>query len=215
MDGGRVFRSLLWLVTRNYFRATRIAAWTGRLLAWALMAIGVLGIAGVDVYIANDTLSGLWLLGIGFFLQNAARMSLLQNRLLGELSRHTTTELMITDPPVVDPTMSVGALARGVLELNPRVCYFIEDEGRLAGILSGSQMRAVPEALWDSTTAAEAMVPSDKLKATDPKQPIVDVLLEMETRNLTHMPVVNEGRVIGVIGRDRILGVLKQAGLLS
>lgn len=215
MDGGRVFRSLIWLVTGDYYRATAVAAWTGRVLAWGLMAAGVLGMAGVDVYLASDTLSGLWLLGIGFFLENAARTSLLQNRLIGTLKRYRAQELMVADPPVVEADMSVGALARGVIELNPRVCYFVEDHGKLAGILSAYQMRAVPEALWDSTTAGDAMVPSAKLKATAPEQSIDDVLLEMESADLTHMPVVNDGRVVGVIGRDRIIGLLQKDGIIG
>ncbi|MEX1103131.1 MAG: site-2 protease family protein, partial [Dehalococcoidia bacterium] len=215
MDGGRVFRSLVWLVTGNYFRATSVAGWTGRVLAWGLMGAGALGMAGVDVYLANDTLSGFWLLAIGFFLENAARTSLVQNRLVAALNRYKTEELMVSDPPVVDSAISVGSLARGVIEINPRVCYFVEDQGKLAGILSAYQMRAVPEPLWDSTTAGEAMVPSAKLRATNPGQSVADVLMEMETENLTHMPVVTEGRVVGVIGRDRIIGMLQQSGLLA
>jgi CBS domain-containing protein len=131
------------------------------------------------------------------------------------LRQYSASQLMVSDPPVVEGAMSVGSLARGVLELNPRVCYFVEDEGRLAGILSSYQLRAVPEQLWDSTTAAQVMVPSQRLKATGPESPVSDVLLEMEASNLLHMPVVREGRVIGVIGRDRILGVLRNAGLLG
>jgi Zn-dependent protease len=49
MDGGRVFRAVVWLITGNYYRATSVAAWTGRVLAWALMGAGALGMAGVDV----------------------------------------------------------------------------------------------------------------------------------------------------------------------
>jgi Zn-dependent protease len=215
MDGGRVFRALVWLVTRNYYRATSVAGWTGRVLAWCLMAGGAMAMAGVDVYLADDTLSGLWLLGIGFFLENAARTSLLQNKLVGALNRYKASELMVSDPPVVDSDISVASLARGVLEINPRVCYFVEEAGKLAGILSAYQLRAVPEPLWDSTTAGEAMVPSAQLRATNPDQPVADVLMEMETENLTHMPVVREGRVVGVIGRDRIIGMLQQTGMLA
>ena len=42
--------------------------------------------------------------------------------------------------------MSVAALARGVIDINPGVAYFVEEEGVLTGILSGYQMRAVPPA---------------------------------------------------------------------
>jgi predicted transcriptional regulator len=37
----------------------------------------------------------------------------------------------------------------------------------------------------------------------------------MEQADLTHLPVVREGTVVGVIGRDRILNVLRQAGLIQ
>jgi predicted transcriptional regulator len=36
----------------------------------------------------------------------------------------------------------------------------------------------------------------------------------METEELLHMPVVENGRVIGIIARDRIMKLLVQAGLL-
>jgi len=215
MDGGRVFRSILWLITRNYNRATAIAAWSGRVIAWAMMAFGFLGVLGLNVLIASDAFGGAWLILIGLFLENAARQSLVQNRLIRTLQQYNAGDLMVADPPVVEGSMSVAALARGVLEINPRVCYFVENEGKLAGILSGYQMRAIPEPLWDTTRASQAMVPSGKLHATNREQPVSEVLLEMETENLLHMPVVENGRVIGVIARDRILSVLRQAGLIT
>ena len=139
----------------------------------------------------------------------------MQGRVIATLDGYTAGGLMLADPPVVDATMTVGALARGVLEINPRVCYFVEDHGRLAGIIGAYQMRAVPEADWDTTTAGQAMVPSALLHAVAPERSATDVLLELETADLTHLPVVREGRVLGVIGRDRIIGLLKQKGFLG
>ncbi len=215
MDGGRVFRSLIWLVTGNYNRATSIAAWTGRGIAWTMMAIGLLAVFYIDVLIARDPLGGGWLILIGLFLENAARQSLLQNRFVRTLQQYHTSDLMTLDPPVVPGSMTVGSLARGVLEINPRVCYFVEENGSLAGIISGYQLREVPEPLWDLTTASQAMVTKDKLRPARKEQLVSEVLLEMETENLLHMPVIEDGRVIGVIARDRILGVLRQAGLIA
>ena len=215
MDGGRVFRSMLWLITKSYNRATSIAAWSGRVIAWVMMSIGVFGAMGVNVFIANNTVSGAWLILVGLFLENAARASLTQNKLVRALEKYNAGDLMLADPPVVEGARSVASLARGVLEINPRVTYFVENDGKLAGILSGYQMRAIPEALWDSTTATEAMIPSGKLHAIAREKLVSEVLVEMDTGDLLHMPVVENGRVIGVIARDRILGVLRQAGLIS
>jgi Zn-dependent protease/CBS domain-containing protein len=215
MDGGRVFRSAIWLISGSYDRATSIAGWTGRGFAWLLIGAGALAIMGFDLGPEFNTFNGVWFILIGLFLENGARQSLLQNRYLQTLRKYDASDLMVPNPPVVDLEMSVGALARGVLELNPRVCYFVEEHGALAGLVSAYQMRAIPEALWDQTTAGEAMVPKSALRATRPDRAVADVLLEMEQEDLLHMPVVAEGQVVGVIGRDRILGVLRQAGLLS
>ena len=43
-----------------------------------------------------------------------------------------------------------------------------------------------------------------------PRPKASEVLMEMEEDDVTHFPVVNEGRVVGVIGRDRLLGVLRR-----
>ena len=214
MDGGRVFRSLAWMITRDYNRATSIAAWTGRGFAWAGMGAGLAAIAGRDIVIANNAASGAWLIFLGIFLENAARRSLDQNRLVKELRLYRAEDVMHRDPPIVDGAQSVGALARGVLDLNPRVCYMVQNNGSLAGLLSGYEMHAVPEQDWDRVTANQAMVPSTALRATARERLLSDVLLEMETEDLFHMPVVEDGRVVGIIARERILRLLRQAGLL-
>ena len=198
----------------NYLRATAVAGWTGRGFGWVMIGAGVLTLIGFDLRVVADPTSGAWLVLLGFFLENSARQGLTQSRLVGVLGKYSAKDLMNADPPVVDGAISVASLARGVLEINPRVCYFVEEDGRLAGILSAYQMRAVPEPLWDRTTAAEAMAPRARLHSTPPEKLASELLLEMETDDLTHMPVVQDGRVVGVVGRDRILGVLRQAGLL-
>ncbi|MFN0095059.1 MAG: site-2 protease family protein [Dehalococcoidia bacterium] len=214
MDGGRVLRSLLWLIGGNYSFATQAAAWIGRVFAWAGIALGMLAMLGVETWVAQSAFSGVWLILMGFFLENAARQSLVQNRVRDALGKVTIRELMVVDPPAIDPNMSLGVLARGAFEINPRAIYFIEQDGKLAGIISAYQVAEVPRTAWDRTTAAEAMLPRDKLVGTPVDRPLVDVLMEMEQSDLTHMPVVTDGRVVGVIGRDRIVARLRDAGLL-
>ncbi len=216
MDGGRAFRSIIWLFTGNQHRATEIAAWIGRAFAWSLMTIGLLAIGGI-IGRNNDSLrffNGPMIIIVGLFLENAARQSLVQARAIRILDRYHASDLMTTDLPVVDRSAPLGALARGVLEINPRITYFVEDQGKLVGILSGYQIAKIPESKWDSLTAGLAMVPSDRLQAFGPGDLASEVLMAMENAELTHTPVVDRGRVVGVVGRDRLLGVLQQAGFL-
>ncbi len=214
MDGGRVFRSLLWMVTGKYEASTSIAAWTGRGFGWLMMAFGLLLALGAAGLAANPV-QGLWLIFIGFFLENTARQNLVQGKAIRILDKYRAADLMMTNPPIVEADAAVGRLARGVIEFNPRVCYFVEDHGALAGILSAYQMLLIPEARWDTTTARDAMVPSKRLHAVAPDRKASEVLMEMEEGDLTHLPVVDHGRVLGVVGRDRLLGVLQREGMLA
>jgi Zn-dependent protease len=212
MDGGRVLRSVIWMIGGNYSAATNAACWIGRFFAWAGIAAGALAVLGVESPVAQTPFSGLWLILMGFFLEGAARQSLVQNRVRDALAKVSVRELMVPDPPSVDPGVSLGLLARNAFGVNPRACYFIEEDGKLAGLLSVYQVAAIPRGEWDRTTAREAMVPRDKLIGTSVDRPVADVLMEMEQGDLTHMPVVAEGRVVGVIGRDRIVASLRDAG---
>jgi Zn-dependent protease len=214
MDGGRVFRSVIWMITGSYSQATTIATWTGRVLAWAMIALGFSAMLGYNTYLANEPIGGLWLIFIGMFLEGAARSSQLQLRVMEQLKKYTAADLMLSDCPVIereDPVRIVG----NVMRVNPRVCYFVEEQGKLAGVLTILQMQGVPEPEWDVTAAGKVMVPSADLHPTAPEKPAADLLVEMESEGYTHMPVVEEGRVVGIVGKDKILNVLKTAGVIS
>jgi len=67
LDGGRIFRAVLWKGFKDYGKATRWAAKTGMFFAYALMAWGAW-----DIFLGNY-ISGLWSFFIAIFLHNAAR----------------------------------------------------------------------------------------------------------------------------------------------
>ncbi len=70
LDGGRVFRSLLWRFTGNYSRSTLIATRVGRGVGYLFI------LGGISVmFLLHDWFSGLWLAFIGWFLENAASAS--------------------------------------------------------------------------------------------------------------------------------------------
>jgi len=69
LDGGRLFRGLLWKVTGNPEKATRWATNGGIWLGYGLMALGFLQA------FAGAALGGLWMVFIGWFLRGAAEAS--------------------------------------------------------------------------------------------------------------------------------------------
>jgi len=73
LDGGRVFRSLLWGATKDLPRATKWAVKLSHLIAWSFMIAGVAMIFGARVpFFGSGFIGGIWIAMIGWFLRGAA-----------------------------------------------------------------------------------------------------------------------------------------------
>ena len=79
LDGGRILRSVLWQATGDLVRATRWAAWVGRLFGWTLIAWGAW-----MFLVPGARLAGAWAAFLGWFLAGAARSALARNRMRAE-----------------------------------------------------------------------------------------------------------------------------------
>jgi len=73
LEGGRILHAMLCKAINNVQRATRIAGWTSRVIGLLIMAGGIL----ILVYTV-ERFTGVFLIGIGLILQNAATHSLRQ-----------------------------------------------------------------------------------------------------------------------------------------
>lgn len=88
LDGGRVFRAIVWGVTDNLRRATIIAGNVGRFIGYLFIAFGVWLMFG------GNFINGLWIAFIGWFLESAAVSQIQQQRVHGLLAGHRVTEVM-------------------------------------------------------------------------------------------------------------------------
>ena len=72
LDGGRVFRAIIWGITHNLRKATLIAGNVGRLIAFIFILVGVW-----QIFTGNFG-NGLWIAFIGWFLESAASSQIQQ-----------------------------------------------------------------------------------------------------------------------------------------
>jgi Zn-dependent protease len=69
LDGGRILRAIIWRLTGDVERATRISAWTAEVIGWSAVVVGVaLVFATREVGMA----AGMWITLAGWFLAAAA-----------------------------------------------------------------------------------------------------------------------------------------------
>jgi Zn-dependent protease/predicted transcriptional regulator len=204
LDGGRVFRSLLWRFSGNYQRATRIAVYVGQ-------GIGYLFILGGLVMIflfPHNWFNGLWLAFIGWFLTNVASTSYRQAQWQAALQGITARDIMTSSCPTVSSEVTLDYLVQEYIFSGGHRCFLVTDDGEMKGIMTLGNIKSVARADWGSTPVKNVMTPVEKLRVAYPDQDILSVLEQMDESNINQMPVVNEGRVIGLITRENVFRFL-------
>jgi len=203
LDGGRVFRAAIWHYTGSFSKATRIAAGSGQIIGYALILGGIwMGL------ITGNWFSGLWLAFIGWFLLNAAQESILQVSMRSALSGLVAEDIMARDCPTVSGQLSLAELVQEHILKTGRRCFLVSQNGRLEGLVTLHQVKAIPQERWNDSVVAEAMTPIDRLHAVAPETPITEVLRVMEQHDVNQVPVTQDGRLLGMITRDHLLRVL-------
>ena len=200
LDGGRVFRSIIWLITGNYMRATRIATMAGRGVAYLFILGGI-----VLLFLPQWLFNGLWFLFLGFLLYSAATTSYRQAVLLDALKGFTAQDVMTRDPPLVPRDLTIRELIqRRFLPTSNQFFLVVEGES-VGGLLTLRRIKGIPKEEWDIITTGQAMTPVEKLKAVRPSDDALGVLQRMDEENLNEITVAGGGRFIGVIVRENLI----------
>jgi Zn-dependent protease len=207
LDGGRVFRSLSWRVTGNYRRSTQVATRVGQGVGYLFILGGIL-IVFLHPFGLN-WFSGLWLVFIGWFLENAASVSYRQARWREALQRFSAFQVMTPDCTAVPPSITVRQLIQEYVLTGGRQCFLVADEGRLEGVLVLPNIKSLPQPKWEVTQLREIMTPVDKLRTAHPDQNALSILEQMDESEIDQMPVVSESGIIGLITRDSLMRFLR------
>jgi Zn-dependent protease/CBS domain-containing protein len=206
LDGGRVLRAIMWGITGDFLAATRRASRAGQVIAWMLMAIGFLMVLGLRVpFFGTGPVSGLWLIFIGWFLNNAAVMSYRQLIVRDSLEGVPVSRLMQTRFTRVDPDMPVATLLDEHVMASGQRAFPVEQDGRLIGMVCLRDLNKRGRDAWGVTTVREIMTPVDRLTTVSPRDEAFDVLALLGQRDLNQLPVVDNGRLVGMIRREDIL----------
>src|SRR6202140_1117485 len=207
LDGGRIFRAIVWGFTKDYSRSTRIAARSGQVVAYAMIALGaVLAVNGYRN--GGDMISGMWLAFIGWFLLTTARQSREQADARGALEGLRVADIMTAELPTVGREISLEDYAREILRTGRRAHLVVAHE-QLVGLMTTEALHAIPQEEWDVTSVQAVMLPKDKLHWAAPEEPALSLLDRMRTIGMHQMPVIAGGSVVGIVTRDSILRVLQ------
>jgi Zn-dependent protease len=215
LDGGRILRAIVWKMT-NLRRANRVAMIVGQFVALAFIAVGIV------LMFAGNFFNGLWLIFIGWFLRNAATASFAQANIEQVLRGVPVERVMAQQWEQVSGRMPLSTLLEEkVLHGGPRQ-YFVMQDGygveevdHPHGMLTMTDVTRVPRAQWGVTPAGKIMVAWEDLVTVTPATPLLEALRLMTDRNINQAPVVENGRLVGLLTREHVLRYVRLSSELD
>jgi CBS domain-containing protein len=191
LDGGRILRAYLWWRHGDPWRAALTASRAGRSFGQVLIALGLV------LFVMGGGFNGLWLMFIGWFLINAARVEESAATLHTVLRGLRIRDVMTPNPVIVPPEVTAEELIEDYL-LHHHFAAFPVGSSPLSvqGLVSLEQVRAIPPDERRHTTVGSLAVPAGGL-AVGP-----DTLVEQA------LTLVGGGQRALVFDRGALVGIL-------
>ena len=205
LDGGRVLRAIVWAVLQDQRRATYWGMLSGR-------GIALLMVMGGLYFILRGEFGGAWLLLMAWFLWRAAGEAyhaILARELLKQV---TVGEIMRAPLQRVSEALSLRELADSFASWLRAPALAVDLNGSAVGLVGIEQVKKVERARWDTTRVRQAMIPISPETIVTPQDPALSALKLLTVRERDDVPVMQEGRVVGTIGRDELARYLQAKG---
>jgi Zn-dependent protease/CBS domain-containing protein len=199
LDGGRVLRAALWARTKSILRATRWASGVGTVIAFGLMALGVVSV------LAGNWIGGVWFIVIGWFLRNTSEQAYQQLLYRDTLSGARVGEIVDHGFETAPPDVPLSEVVSQFMLGRGQRCVPIVVEGNLLGLITMSDLRKIPPEQWDATSAFRAMTPREQLYAVSSDDELVSALELMATHDVHQLPVIDGFNFQGFVTRADVI----------
>jgi Zn-dependent protease/CBS domain-containing protein len=203
LDGGRVFRAIVWWITKKPEKSTRIAAKTGEVVAFLFILYGLFQ------FFMHANFEGLWLAFIGWFLLEASRSSYTQVGIVAGLRDHRVADIMESNCTQVEGYLSLRDFVDHYLLHSGSRCFVVAQNDHVAGIVTPNEVRKVSRENWDQTSVQSVMRPLGELRSVPPDMPALKAVELMSSENLNQLAVVSDGNLLGIFSRGQILRFLQ------
>ncbi|PZC49325.1 MAG: Zn-dependent protease (includes SpoIVFB) [Chloroflexi bacterium] len=211
LDGGRVFRSLLWGITGNRNRSTRWAARVGQGFAALMVGWGVISLVDIGG-IPGTGFGGIMFIFVGVFLYNAATQTVRSVEAQQILAGVVVRDFMSTDLRTVEASAAVRWTAPFRDNIDPRTAYLVTDSGTVVGLATGASLLLVDAERYQTATMRDVMIPAANITPIPPSATGQEALERLQVGDTPLLPVVENGKLLGLIGLDQVVAALQPDG---
>lgn len=208
LDGGRVLRAWLWHRHGDILRATETAAKSGTIFAMVLMFFGVLAL------FQGIIAAGIWQIMIGLFILAAARSSYQHQLAQSVFANKSVRELMVADPVVVSPGMTLSAFVNTVM-LQKHVQFVpVVEDGALLGHMDAGVLASIDRENWANTQVGDVFAGLENASMVSPDMAAQDLMSHISKTGRRKFLVVDDHQLLGVITLADLTDYLRMADIL-
>jgi Zn-dependent protease/CBS domain-containing protein len=205
LDGGRVFRSIIWGATKSLHKATLIAGSVGRFFGWAMILFGISQIFGFKIWIFQGGLmNGIWLIFIGWFLASAADNAMREQSLQEHLAGKQVKDVMNRNPECVSPIASVESVVNDAFMRRGLRSLPVCNENGLMGIVTLADIKKITQEEWFNTPVQQIMT----------RAPLITVNENDDLNMALHLLSKNDLNQVAVLSDNKFVGLLSRADVI-
>ncbi len=213
LDGGRVLKAYLWRRYGDSVRASVGAARAGRVLAFILIALGLLE------FLAGGLVGGVWLAFIGWFIFAASREEEAQVMTRQAIAGVRVSDVMTAHPHTAPADITVEDFIQRYLLGDRHSAYPVADrDGSIVGLITLAQLRATPPNQRANMLVREAAMPLPRVPTAAPDEPLTALLGRLGAAAGNRALVIDGGRLAGIVTASdlsRLIDVYRLASPLA
>lgn len=203
LDGGRVLRSILAKATGDFHRATIISTTIGIIFSYFFMGLGAISL------FAGNTVGGIWMMILGWFLNNGVKTYKYYFELQYLLQNVLAQDIMNTHVIAVNGSFSVEkTLDYFRIHLKSELPVVDgDDRGILLGMIRNTDALKVEESQRSNLNVKEIMMPKNDLIISHPDEKMDEAFMDMIKKR--------QGKILVCDVTDKLLGIISKTDLLA
>lgn len=202
LDGGRVFRAILWRWKDNLRWATRVASQVGSGFGLALIGLGLLSV------FAGSFVGGIWWFLIGMFLRGAANASYQQLLARQILEGEPVRRFMVENPITVPRDINLKQLVEEYSYKYHHDMFPVTEDSRLLGWVGTKHVKKIPRDRWSELKVDDVKEPCSDQNTVEVGTDSVRALAIMSRSGNGRLMVTEGGELVGVVALKDLLRFL-------